>query len=477
MPLQSLINTGQAQVLPVDDNVSPIFDRIERKKQLQTQNNRYNQEQSDKKERELYSLIGDSLNPKDFNTVIQDKVMKAQKDLAAQIKLQNPSYGEAYMMAQNAAGQLSKTSQSLNKIDQQIALTKKEYEQDKRINSGAIEIAARKKILDQLNTTGKVDENVNYFDDVLNNSPDIGLVDKSDATYTDFKPEEKQPLKFNIRKKNGVGKTNQYTWEMDNYPAYYDVKQKGDYEPPDIKVKSQPSGIKDASGNELPMLSEDAYSRFSLTPSNVVAINRRIKREHPDIDLQSRDAEKLRKVEAYNEVKRNIPVPKESRVETEPKIIINNNSGSNKNAGADWVVRASEASKSKDPQKIEDEFAQLFQGDKNSYQKVELNGDKLNVTYKVPEKRGLLGDVFPEEPKTVSLDINDRYLSQKLANLYQTIVGGDVNVERTNYSQTKKPAQRTGVTVLAHARQDFKDAGWTEDQIDKAVKAGKIKVN
>lgn len=337
MPIQNLINQGQAQVLnPGDTGVPDVIQQLQRGDEQRFQRDRLRRGDAEKRERELYGLIGDSLNPKDFNSVIQDRVLKAQRELANKIKTENPSYADTYMMAQNMAGQLGKTSQALNRLDQQIALTKKEYEQDKRINSGAVELAARKRIMDQLNQTGTVDDSVNYFDDALNSMPEIGLVDNSDITFTDFKPEERQPLKYNVRKKNSVGRTNQYTWEMDNYPSYYDVKQNGDYEPPTIKVKSEPSGIKDASGNEMPMLSADAYKRFSLTPSNVVALNRRIKRNNPDINLNSREAETLRRVEAYKEAERNKPVPRESRVETEPKApTININLGAGNNTALD----------------------------------------------------------------------------------------------------------------------------------------------
>lgn len=328
MPGQdNLIDIGSAQVLPKATNILPYIDQINEQKQRQLQNKRYDQNKKEQDEKDTYGLIGDKLNPRNFNTVIHSKVMEAQKNLAAKIKAGGLTYADTYMEAQNAAGQLGLLSDQLNQVDQQLALTKKEYEYDKRINAGAIEVAARRKILGQINRGEPIDMNVNYFDEALNENPNIGLVDNSDYTFTDFRPEEKQPLKLNIKKRNAVGKTMQYTWEMDNYPAYYDVKQKGEFEPPEITVRSQPSGIKDASGNSVPMLSEEAYRRFSLTPSNVIALNRRIKSYYGNIDLKSREAEMLRRVEAYKDVEKYKPVPKENRIEQERLINIHVGTG------------------------------------------------------------------------------------------------------------------------------------------------------
>ena len=78
------------------------------------------------------------------------------------------------------------------------------------------------------------------------------------------------------------------------------------------------SGLKDNTGQEIPMLSEDAYGRFKATPSNVAALNLRIKKQYgKDIDLKSEEAEKLRRIEAFKDVERQKPRVNASRVEKE----------------------------------------------------------------------------------------------------------------------------------------------------------------
>lgn len=317
--IENNLGVGEAQVLPEGKSMLPFAELLNQQRQQKFQRDKYNQQLQQKKEDGLYSLIGDSLNPKDFNSVIQDKVLQAQKDLAAKIKTENPSYGDMYMAAQNAAGNLAKTSQSLNQLDQQLALTRKEYASDKRIDSGAIEILARKKILDQLNKTGQVDPSVNYFDQALNENPEHALVDKSPYTLTDYLPEEKQPLSGKFTTRNSVGRTQKYDWKADNYPVYYDVKDNGDSQTPTISTRSQPSGLKDKDGNEVPMLSDDAYGRFRAKPSNVVALNLRLKQKYGDaLDLQSEQAEKLRKIEAFKDVDRNKPPINKSVSDEQP---------------------------------------------------------------------------------------------------------------------------------------------------------------
>lgn len=302
------IGIGNAQVLPKGSSMNAFVQQLNEQKQYKDQQDRYKQQVKERDEKELYNLVGDTLNLRDFNPIIHDKVRKAQVALAGKIKSQGLSYADTYLAAQNMAGELGQTSQALNQLDQQLAATKKEYEGDKRLNSAAIETIARKKILDQLNATGKVDPSVNYFDEALNEHPEFALTDKSDYTLTDFIPEEKQSLSGKSTERSKVGRTQKFDWKAENYPVYYDFKDNGEDKSPTISTRSQPSGIKDANGSEVPMLSDDAYGRFKAKPSNVVALNLRIKKMYgPSIDLKSEEAEKLRKVEAYKDVERQKP--------------------------------------------------------------------------------------------------------------------------------------------------------------------------
>ena len=314
--IQNLINHGSAQVLPEGPSYQPLVNQLARQKQYKDEQKRYDQQLKERNEKELYDLIGDNLNLKDFNPVIHDKVKKAQIELANKIKAENPSYADTYIAAQNAAGQLGQLSMGLNKLDQQIALTKKEYEGDKRINSGALELIARKKILDQVNEKGAVDPNVNYFDEALNEYPEFALTDKADFTITDFIPEEKQQLSGKFTDVTRQGATDKFDWKVDTYPVYYDFKDNGEAKEPTITTRAQPSGLKDQNGADVPMLDDAAYGRFAAKPSNVAALNLRLKKQYGnDLNLRSSEAETLRKIEAYKDVERQKPNVNKTRVE------------------------------------------------------------------------------------------------------------------------------------------------------------------
>lgn len=329
--LENLIGTGSAQVLPKGPSMMPIADQLNEQRQLRFQREKYNQAQKEQNEKELFGLVGDALNLKDFNPVIHDRVKKAQIELAQKIKNEKPSYADTYLLAQNKASELGQLSQGLNQLDQQIALTKKEYEGDKRINTGNLEMIARKKALDDLNTKGKVDPTKNYFDEALNDYPQFALTDNSDYTVTDFIPEEKQSLSGKFKETNRRGATDQFDWKAENYPAYYNFKDNGEEKSPEITTRSEPSGLLDANKNPVPMLSNDAYGRFKAKPSNVVAINRRLKTMYGDaLDLRSAEAETLRKIEAYKEVDKYKPPINKSRIVKEapaPRISVRVSTG------------------------------------------------------------------------------------------------------------------------------------------------------
>ena len=310
------IGIGSAQVLPEGPSHMPLVNQLARQKQYKDEQKRYDQQLKDRNEKELYDLIGDNLNLKDFNPVIHDKVKKAQIELANKIKAESPSYADTYIAAQNAAGQLGQLSMGLNKLDQQIALTKKEYEGDKRINSGALEGIARKRILDQLNEKGTVDTNINYFDEALNEYPEFALTDKADYTITDFIPQEKQQLSGKYKDVSRQGAVDQFDWKAETYPVYYEFKDNGEDKAPTITTRSQSSGLKDQSGGDVPMLSDEAWGRFQSKPSNVAALNLRLKKQYgKDLNLRSQEAETLRRIEAFKDVERQKPQINKSRVE------------------------------------------------------------------------------------------------------------------------------------------------------------------
>ena len=312
--VQNQIGIGQAQVLPNSPAVLPFVQQLQEQKQLQFQRDRFEQAKKEQDDKELYGIVGDALNLKDFNPVIQDKVRKAQIDLTQWIKTNRDKpnmRGETYLMAQNKAAELGLTSQALNQADQVIAAQKKEWDGDKRINSANLELLARKDILDELNKTGKIDPNVNYLNRTLRKYPKFALTDNGEFSQMKFLPEELQNnLTGKYKKQNSRGGVEQFDWKIvGNFaPGMYDFKDNGENAEPTITVKSELSGWLDGNKKELPMLSEEAWGRYGAVTSNIVDLDRRIdKKYNGQIDLESPEAEILRRVEAYKDVEKMKP--------------------------------------------------------------------------------------------------------------------------------------------------------------------------
>jgi len=458
---QNLIGYGEAQVLPPSQSNPMQFVELYKQQQESAERQqRYNDVKKSQDEKELYGIVGDSLNPRNFNTAIHGRILQAQKELAQKIKSESPSYGDTFILAQNKAAELGKISQQLNNVDQQLALTKKEYEFDKRVNSGAIEMAARKRILDELNRTGQIDETINYFDEVANDNPELALVDKSGYTFTDFRPEERQPLEYDVKKRNSAGRVNQYKWKMDNFPAYYDVVQKGEGQPPEVLVRSEPSGILTKEGTDVPMLSQDAYRRFSLTPSNVFAINQRLKSQYgAGLNLRSEVADKLRRIEALKDVERNKPVPKESIVEQQPipRVNVSVNAGGGKSAARTWDLSEFEDVPDKDNGNGKD-ITQPFSG----FKVTAIGGDALlakKVVFHPGTKKFTVteylsrddkGNPTGEKTKTWSAssfrqiieNMNPGTDMKNFDALVERNVGGDVKSSNTERKEDEKPQEQ-----------------------------------
>ncbi len=270
-------------------------------------------------EKELYGILGDSLNPKNFNALVQDKLRTATANLAMQIKGgQLPSYGDVFMAAKNTAGEIGQLSDKLNRVDSQLAATRSEYEKyDKGLNSSAIEFEARKKILDAVRNNRPIDENTNYFDDALSNMGSEALNYKG-TSPVNYLPEEKRKLTGRFKERNSVGKTSEFDWDTEMYPAVYDIKNNGENKAPDISVRSEPSGLKDESGNDIPMMSQQAYQRYAIMPSKRKELDAAITEKYGNIPLNSPQADKLRRVAAYQEAELNKPIINRKRVEMQP---------------------------------------------------------------------------------------------------------------------------------------------------------------
>ena len=137
--MQNLIGYGAAQVLKnADTSIPDIVNARQQGLDTAYERSLYAQKENQRREKELYSILGDEFNPRNFNVAIQDQLRKAKGELAAKLKGNNLSYGDVYMEAQQKAAELGMVSDKLNKIDSQLAATRSEYEKyDKRLNTPA----------------------------------------------------------------------------------------------------------------------------------------------------------------------------------------------------------------------------------------------------------------------------------------------------------------------------------------------------
>lgn len=207
-----------------------------------------------------------------------------------------------------------------------------------------------------------------------------------------------------------------------------------------LKATALPSDALPSSNNKpFNVVDKEVYDRFSQDGKTNLELIAATRSSFPEYDnFNPTEKEYAKRNVLYNQLKSLDQNQLHPTFSTKPARTTVNVGGSTKNAAADWVRRATEAAKSGDNQKIQDEFAQLLQGDKNLYESVTVDGGRLKVVFKSPKKTGILGQVIPEQPQTIEIDINDRYISQKLARVYQQIMGGDVNVERSQYQKSGK---------------------------------------
>lgn len=470
--IENLLNYGAAQVLPKPESTMPLVEQLNLQKQQKWQREKYEQAKKEKDQNELYGLVGDALNLKDFNPVIHDRVRKAQVELAQKLKSEKPSYGDAYILAQNKAAELGVLSQSLNQADQVIAAQKKEWEGDKRINAGNLEMLARKDILDDLNKNGKIDPTVNYIEMAARKYPQYALTDSGEFAQFKFLPEETQKsITGKYKEINKRGGYDQFDWKVSEYaPSLYDFKDNGEEKAPTITTKSEPSGLVDADNNPVPMLSEQAWGRYSAVTSNIYDLDRRIKRKYGDaVDLQSQEAEILRRIEAYKEVEKNKPIISKSRIEKAdpaPRISVSVNTGGNKDAGRDWVTRAQGAMKGGDKQTVTDVFSELIAGDITKFNGVEdLGGGKIKVKILPKQKYDIFGQAIQgaTDPVEKTFDVNSRTLPYELQNLYQTIMGGDKKLEQTYFPPNtvgKQTTEYSQITETNKGKIGVKNGKW-----------------
>lgn len=315
--VEQQIGIGKAQVLPRLGNNTDFVQQLNEQKFRQERQNIIKDQAKKDDDARLYGILGDQFNPRNFNAVVHDRLRQAKADLAAKIRSGQMSYGDVYMEASGKAGEIANLSDKFNKIDATLAATRSEYEKyDKGLNTANIEYEARKRIYDQYRSGQPVDENINWFDDTLSNMGS-GALNYKGTAGVNFLPEEKQSLTGSYKKRNAVGRVTGMDYKADVYPSVYDVKDNGQ-DPVTISTKTEPSGLKDANGADIPMLSEAAYRRWAMLPSKRKEYDERIIEKYGNVPLGSEQAEKLRRIEAYQDAEAFKPKVNEKTQELAP---------------------------------------------------------------------------------------------------------------------------------------------------------------
>lgn len=237
------------------------------------------------------------------------------------------------------------------------------------------------------------------------------------------------------------------------------------------------------------LVTQDVFN--SLPPNTKAYLRQEAKKyaQEKKIDISSPQVENFAKALAYDELKRSAKqysTLKELQVQKAAPTVIHNttnvNTGGGKDAGAEWVKRAVGAMEKGDKQGMEDVFSELLAGDMKELKGVEdLGGGKVKVTVMPNPKYDMVGQLIQESTKPVErvFDINDRQLPYRLANLRQTIMGGDVKLERTRFDRpktdtpkppAKKEIKRSDIATKAAA------AGYSAKEYEALLKKNNIKI-
>lgn len=188
---------------------------------------------------------------------------------------------------------------------------------------------------------------------------------------------------------------------------------------------------------EIRLMDEkDFDSLMGSNPGIADWVRGQVMRAGQGADLNSPQAKNAARAIMYDELKRRggggIKDIEETKEAPAPRISIRNYSGGGtpkKDEGANWVKRATAAINEDNPVDIEDTFGELFKGNNAPYVGIKKNGDNFTVTYK--DKQGY--------EATEDFNVKDRQLPNKLARLYQMIMGSDVKMEKGDYGTQDVP--------------------------------------
>ena len=75
MPVQNQLGIGKAQVTPDSQfNGGQIVQLYQQRKDREENQRRYDSSKKEQDEKELYGILGDAFNPKNFNTLVHGRL-------------------------------------------------------------------------------------------------------------------------------------------------------------------------------------------------------------------------------------------------------------------------------------------------------------------------------------------------------------------------------------------------------------------
>lgn len=244
-----------------------------------------------------------------------------------------------------------------------------------------------------------------------------------------------------------MGKQGDYTkfegklnyWKKPNYDRTQ-FNSEGFYSGKEIptfvtKGTTLPSDVLPASnGKPFNIIDKDVLDQFTSDATQRLGLLAATKRRYKDYaKFSPQEKEYAQRNVLFDMVETLDPSQLHPTQNVRPQVTsIRNYSGGGtpkKDEGANWVKRATAAINEDNPVDIEDTFGELFKGNNAPYVGIKKNGDNFTVTYK--DKQGY--------EATEDFNVKDRQLPNKLARLYQMIMGSDVKMEKGDYGTQDVP--------------------------------------
>jgi hypothetical protein len=240
----------------------------------------------------------------EYDPVIHQTISDAMKDLSQ--KAINPAYSQAQLLldANNYTQKLSDYSTKARLIDQQLQALRAEQAKNKYVNADNwykyAKLAAFHDGNGAVRNINDVDPNKNYWDEALHNHADDII--NGDGGIGDYiKASDKKPITTQIQKvNNGIKTTSKYAGEI--YPAFNTtIKDPKTGVVTGIGLKSQT--IKDAQGNDINIADNDTYNLVTSDKYRNAALNKVVRAQGIDPNSELGEVAKRKALYDYLQTK------------------------------------------------------------------------------------------------------------------------------------------------------------------------------